>query len=416
MERAIERHNQGDAYVIPILLRPVHWDRAAPFAKLQIVPTNAIPVTTWANHDTAFRDVTGHIARVLSKRRNARPQILPVANVGDQQTNALSALPSLQLIAKPEAITILRTFTGHTQEVLSVALSADGRTLVSRSLDQTVKAWNVQTGQILFNPDLWKNYTVASIALSADGRILAIGYSSGYIQLCNVQIGKYLGYLPLLDQERDGHHGAITSVALSADGRVLASGDVNGEILLWNTQTSLVDPNERPEPLIGIPSRRDAVVSLALSADGSTLASGGPSGNGHSIKLTDTHTRLKGRLTSNWFDHKGAITSVALSADGQMVASGSFDGKTKLWSVRKSKLICTLKDMAKDVALNADGQILATASSSTGTAKLWNAKTGRVLRTLTLQTGSVSSVALSTDGRILASGNSDGTINIWGIK
>lgn len=71
MMQAIERHDQDNTLVIPILLRPVHWENE-PFAKLQIIPTNAKPVTCWRNDDEAFHDVVGHIKRVLPERRNAR--------------------------------------------------------------------------------------------------------------------------------------------------------------------------------------------------------------------------------------------------------------------------------------------------------------------------------------------------------
>jgi hypothetical protein len=73
MTRTIERHDQGNVQVIPVLLRPVHWE-TAPFAKLQMIPTNAIPVTIWSNRDEAFHDVIGHISRFLSELR--RPQTL----------------------------------------------------------------------------------------------------------------------------------------------------------------------------------------------------------------------------------------------------------------------------------------------------------------------------------------------------
>ena len=69
MKRAIERHAQGGAHVIPVLLRPVHW-KTAPFAKLQIIPTNATPVTRWSNRDDALHDVTGHINRFLSEHQH----------------------------------------------------------------------------------------------------------------------------------------------------------------------------------------------------------------------------------------------------------------------------------------------------------------------------------------------------------
>lgn len=65
MGRAIQRHDEGSAVVIPILLRPSLW-QDAPFAKLQIVPTGTKPITDWPNRDGAFHDVAKHINRVVS--------------------------------------------------------------------------------------------------------------------------------------------------------------------------------------------------------------------------------------------------------------------------------------------------------------------------------------------------------------
>ncbi len=58
MKRAMERHNQGEACVIPIILRPVSWHNA-PFGKLQALPIEAKPVTDpgWPSLDDAFLNV-----------------------------------------------------------------------------------------------------------------------------------------------------------------------------------------------------------------------------------------------------------------------------------------------------------------------------------------------------------------------
>ena len=54
--RAMERHEAGTARVIPVILRPVDW-HTAPFGKLQALPKDVRPVTTWKNRDEAFTDV-----------------------------------------------------------------------------------------------------------------------------------------------------------------------------------------------------------------------------------------------------------------------------------------------------------------------------------------------------------------------
>ena len=62
----MERHEAGEALVIPVILRPVVW-KGAPFGKLAALPTDAKPVTMWANQDEAFEDIAHGIQVVISK-------------------------------------------------------------------------------------------------------------------------------------------------------------------------------------------------------------------------------------------------------------------------------------------------------------------------------------------------------------
>ena len=66
MKRAIERHEQREARVIPILLRPVLFTDA-PFAKLQFLPTNGKPVVNWRNRDSAFVDIALAIEQAVKE-------------------------------------------------------------------------------------------------------------------------------------------------------------------------------------------------------------------------------------------------------------------------------------------------------------------------------------------------------------
>ncbi len=72
--KAIERHEVGEACVIPIILRNVAW-QSAPFAKLQALPKNAQPIKSWSNQDDAFTDVAQGIkfaAEQLIKEREQK--------------------------------------------------------------------------------------------------------------------------------------------------------------------------------------------------------------------------------------------------------------------------------------------------------------------------------------------------------
>lgn len=64
MRRALERHKEGICRVIPIILRPTYWEDA-PFSSIQLLPTNAKPITSWPNPDEAFQDVVTEISRTI---------------------------------------------------------------------------------------------------------------------------------------------------------------------------------------------------------------------------------------------------------------------------------------------------------------------------------------------------------------
>lgn len=71
MQKALTMHEEGTARVLPILLRPVDW-QDAPFAKLQVLPTGAKPITSWPDPEQALEDVARQIRSVVSTLRTRR--------------------------------------------------------------------------------------------------------------------------------------------------------------------------------------------------------------------------------------------------------------------------------------------------------------------------------------------------------
>ncbi|SDL41547.1 toll/interleukin-1 receptor domain-containing protein [Kriegella aquimaris] len=64
LAEAMRRHEEGTAYVIPIILRECQWT-SLPYAKLQALPRNAQPITEFANRDSAFTEVANGIERLV---------------------------------------------------------------------------------------------------------------------------------------------------------------------------------------------------------------------------------------------------------------------------------------------------------------------------------------------------------------
>ena len=78
MKRTMERYKRREVQVVPIILRPVHWQHA-PFGILQALPKKAKPVTRWSNQDEAFLNVTEGIRTIVNNLD--RPQKVEAANL-----------------------------------------------------------------------------------------------------------------------------------------------------------------------------------------------------------------------------------------------------------------------------------------------------------------------------------------------
>jgi hypothetical protein len=66
MKRALERHERGEAYVIPVILYPALW-QDSPIAKLQVLPYDGKPISQWRDRDAAFVEVATGIRKVIEK-------------------------------------------------------------------------------------------------------------------------------------------------------------------------------------------------------------------------------------------------------------------------------------------------------------------------------------------------------------
>jgi predicted NACHT family NTPase len=123
----------------------------------------------------------------------------------------------------------LRVLTGHSSPVMSVALSADGRRIVSGSYDKSVRVWDAHSGECLRVLTGHSN-TVWSVALSADGRRIVSGSSDNSVRVWDAHSGECLRVLT-------GHSGWVRSVALSADGRRIVSGSDDNSVRVWDAHS-----------------------------------------------------------------------------------------------------------------------------------------------------------------------------------
>lgn len=129
------------------------------------------------------------------------------------------------------------------------------------------------------------------------------------------------------------------------------------------------------------------------------------------------------KLSNTLTGHSQDVRSVAVSPDGRAIASGSFDGTIKIWNLETGALIRTLTDhsdageMVSSVAIAPNGTLLASSSNGYGgTIKIWNLATGELLYTIAGTSLGISSIAISPDSQLLASGSEEGNIQLWNLE
>jgi WD40 repeat protein len=136
----------------------------------------------------------------------------------------------------------VRQFQGHTKDVRSVAISADGKQLISGSFDGTMRLWELQTGKEIRRFD-GPGHFVEAVRFTPDGKRAVCSYGPRVIEAvyeedprCSLRLwdlatGKEL-------KQFKGHTSPVLSLAISGDGRFLVSGSADNTMRLWQVPSS----------------------------------------------------------------------------------------------------------------------------------------------------------------------------------
>jgi WD40 repeat protein len=299
-----------------------------------------------------------------------------------------------------------KNIRAHTNEVKSICFGPKGKILASGGSDNMIKLWDVISG-IPVKTLEGHTSEVNSVCFSPDGILLASGSRDNTIKLWDVKSGKLFKTL-------EGHKSEVNYVCFSPDGILLASGSRDNTIKLWDVISG--------KPTKTLEGHTSEVNSVCFSPDGMFLASGS---RDKKIKLWDI---MSGKHIKTLKGHGTEINDICFSPDGKILASGSRDNTIKFWDIASSQPIKTLKSRTSNLSLlninikpinsicfSPDGKFLAS-SCKDGYIKLWDATSGKILKTLKGHTNGVNSICFSPDGRFLASGSMDNTIKIWNTQ
>jgi sterol desaturase/sphingolipid hydroxylase (fatty acid hydroxylase superfamily)/DNA-binding beta-propeller fold protein YncE len=275
--------------------------------------------------------------------------------------------------------------------VTAVAVSADGRLVVSGHEGGTVKVWDAATGEERLTLG-GHTGRVNGVALAAEGRDIVSAAFDGTLKVWDAATGRERLTLT-------GHTGPVLSVAVSADGRRVASGGSDGTVRVWDGATGRETLRLAPDT--------DAVPGVALSADGRRVVAA----DFMTVRVWDAHT---GREEWALQGHADLVFCVAISPDGRRVVSGSFDQTAQVWDAETGRQERTLKghgDTVFCVAFSPDGRHVVSGGNDR-TVKVWDAGTGREEVTLTGHADAVIGVAVSASASRIVSVSRDGEMRV----
>jgi WD40 repeat protein len=295
---------------------------------------------------------------------------------------------------------LLHCLKGHKHDVTSTAFSADGKRIVTASMDNTARLWDAATGKEVLTLHGHESY-VTSAALSADGRRIVTASTDSTARLWDTNTGKELAVLR-------GHGDFISASAFSADSVRVITVSKDSTARLWDANTG--------KELTVLRGHKDWVTAFAFSADGRSIATASSDGT---ARLWDAVTGKKLAVLSG---HENGVLFVAFSPDGKRIVTASGDNTARLWDANTGKELAVLRGHGEAVnsyggavnfaAFSPDGGRIVTASTD-GTARLWNADNGAALTVLRGHEGHVVSAAFSPDGGRIVTASRDKTARLW---
>lgn len=373
------------------------------------------------------RSIEDKVTRIIAEFENASSEIRERASrdlveIGPEALPALSKLrptgpEALARIREAQAILYgkkeFRILDAHASYVTTLAFSPDGALLASGGWDGNLHLWDAKSFKRLHTLNLGPSTQLRSIAFSPDGRSLAAGYG-GSVGLWNVESRRPLAQMNIE---------IPTEIVFSSDGKRLYVGSRGGEIKVLDASTL---KEER-----ALRGHRGPVQCIGISTEDRWLASGGDSKD-PTVRLWNPRS---GEELRTLMGHPYGIFHVRFTPKGDVLVSESptewashvvNPSTLRIWDPSTGNEVGRLSGrQAGSMVFSRDGTVLIVGTHA-GDLVGWDWKAGKIVFELTGHAGApstgeddrrvVSALALSPDGRILASGGYDQTMHLWYVS
>jgi WD40 repeat protein len=326
-------------------------------------------------------------------------------------------------------------------DVSSLALSPDGKTALGASKN-VINLWDPGSGKVTKFFSGNSTEPVTAMTFSPDGKTILSGYGGGSLRLWDISTGKETRAFPSRSRE-------ICIVTVPKNGAAITGGS-DGTLKIWDLATG-----KKTRSFIG---HGDEIISVSCPRDGSFALSGDSSGRikrwdiGSGKEMNELPCRYdlknvsiapdgrKALSSSSWLDEVSlfdvetgkevqinpihgeladwTVDALAFTPDCMTAFLGYSTGMIARLDIPSMKIQKTEMSYrgsdSKAISISPDGKTVLSGSSS-DTLMLWDAKSGRNLKTLSGHTDEVNSVVFSPNGGMALSGSADNTLRLWDL-
>ncbi|ROL61088.1 choice-of-anchor D domain-containing protein, partial [Bacteroidetes/Chlorobi group bacterium ChocPot_Mid] len=256
----------------------------------------------------------------------------------------------------------LHRLIGHTSSVRWANFSPDGNLIITASDDSTVKIWDISNPEEKFSKDIFTlrkhKAEVKSANYSPDGKYIVTASWDGTAKIWDAKTGDFIR-----DLTRESYR--LWYAEFSPDGKYILTVGNSSDINIWKTESWGLYKT--------LSLNNGSVIHANFSPDGAKVVSAGWFGKAlmWNIELGDT---LFSVTHSDTISGINPINSASFDYTGKYFLTTSVDKSARMWDAKTGELVKILKEHSNSVqfaVFNFDGSRILT-SSWDSTAKIWN--------------------------------------------
>lgn len=281
---------------------------------------------------------------------------------------------------------------GHTKTIKKVVLNSCMKKMLSVSEDKTVRIWDMETGELCATC-VGHTDKINTAVFAPNGKYILTASDDCTIRRWNINDGKECNVVKF------GRY--VHADIFSPDGQYMLITTLS-EVQLWNMGDKLDLWSKK---------LTKGILSAVFSPDSKNIA----------LNLYTDVLVLNakdGKELFTFTGHTGSITSVNFSPDSKKVLTTSYDHTARVWDLETRKQILCMEhtDYVTSAAYSPDGKLIITGSGlRDGTAKIWDAQTGKEVTVCAKARSSVQSVSFSPDGKVALIGSHDNNLYIFDV-